>query len=77
MENEFSRVFKVLPGLVWIELPDRQSDFHNFRWRKNKGPRFHEASSERWLTAIHREDLLPLANRWRSILAPGEPGEMD
>ena len=30
-----------------------------------------------WQTAIHPEDLPGLLERWRSILASGEPGEME
>ena len=30
-----------------------------------------------WQAAIHPEDLPGLLERWRSILASGEPGEME
>jgi hypothetical protein len=63
MEYKFSRVFKALPGLVWTALLDGQIDFRNFRWRENSGLCFHEARCQGWLTAIHVEDLLQLANR--------------
>jgi PAS domain S-box-containing protein len=77
MENEVSRVVDCLPGLVWTALPDGQIDFLNQRWRQYTGLSVAEANGVGWQTAIHPEDLPELRERWRSILASREPGEME
>jgi PAS domain S-box-containing protein len=77
MENQLSRVVDALPGLVWTALPDGRIDFLNRRWCEYTGLSFDEAYGRGWQTAIHPEDLPELLERWRSILAAGEPGEME
>src|ERR1700730_9193472 len=83
MENELSRVVDALPGLVWTALPDGRIDFLNQRWCEYSGLSVAEALSvdeaygQGWQTAIHPEDLPELLERWRSILASGEPREME
>jgi PAS domain S-box-containing protein len=77
MENEFSRVVDMLPGLVWTAHPDGQVDFLNERWCEYTGLSVAEACGWGWQTAIHAEDLPTLLERWQSILASGEPGEME
>ncbi|MEA2909793.1 MAG: hypothetical protein QOJ15_1874 [Bradyrhizobium sp.] len=77
MENELGRVVDVLPGLVWTARLDGHIDFLNQRWCEYTGYRVDEAHGRAWQTAIHPEDLPELLERWRSILASGEPGEME
>ena len=77
MENGLSRVVDALPGLIWTALPDGHVDFLNQRWCEYTGLSLDEASGQGWLTAIHPEDLLMLLERWRSILASGQPREME
>jgi PAS domain S-box-containing protein len=77
MDIELSRVVDALPGLVWTALPDGHIDFVNRRWCEytNLGP--DESFGRGWQSVIHPEDLLELLERWRSILASREPGEME
>ena len=77
MENQLSRVVDALPGLVWTALPDGHIDFLNQRWCEYTGISVDEAYGRGWQTAIHPEDLPGLLERWRSILASGEQGEME
>ena len=77
MENELSRVVDALPGLVWTARLDGHIDFLNQRWCEYTGRNVDEAHGRAWQTAIHPEDLPELLERWRSILASGEPGEME
>jgi PAS domain S-box-containing protein len=77
MENELSHVVDALPGLVWTALPDGHIDFLNQRWREYTGLSLEEAYGWGWQTAIHPEDLPELLERWRSILASGEPRDME
>ena len=77
MEDAFSPVLNALPALVWAALPDGQIDFVNQRFCEYTGLNLTEASGSGWQTAIHPEDLPNVVERWRSILASGEPGEME
>ncbi len=77
MEDDLSRVLNALPGLVWTSLPDGQIDFVNGRWCEYTGLGVDEACGCGWQTAIHPEDLPELLERWQSILASNEPGEME
>src|SRR5260370_25866449 len=77
MENELSRVVDALPGLVWTAFPDGEIDFLNPRWCEYTGLSVDEGSGQGWLTAVHPDDLPGLVERWRSILASGEPREME
>jgi PAS domain S-box-containing protein len=76
MDNEFSRVVDALPGLVWTALPDRYIDSRNRHWCEYTNLNLDKSCGRGWQTAIHPEDLPELLGRWRSILASGEPGEM-
>ena len=77
MENELGSVVDTLPGLVWTALPDGSVDFLNRYWCEYTGLGVDEAHGSGWQTAIHPEDLPELLERWRSILASGEPGRME
>jgi PAS domain S-box-containing protein len=77
MGNEFSRLVNALPGLVWTALPDGHIDFLNQRWCQYTGLSLQEVIGWGWQTAIHSKDLPKLVERWQSILASGEPGEME
>jgi PAS domain S-box-containing protein len=77
MENELGPVVDTLPGLVWTALPDGNVDFLNRYWCEYTGIGVDEAHGSGWQTAIHPEDLPGLLERWRSILASGEPSKME
>ena len=66
-----------LPGLVWTALPDGQVDFLNLHWCAYTGLGVDEAYGSGWQLAIHPADRPGLLERWRSILAAGEPGRME
>jgi PAS domain S-box-containing protein len=77
MDIELRRVVDALPGLVWTARPDGHIDFLNQRWCEYTGFGVDEACGRGWETAIYPEDLPELLERWRSILASGELGEME
>jgi PAS domain S-box-containing protein len=77
MENEFGRLVDALPGLVWTALPGGNIDFLNKRWCEYTGLDADAGYSQRWQTAIHPEDPPRLLEGWQSILASGEPGELE
>ena len=77
VQNELRRVVDALPGLVWTALPDGHIDFLNQRWCEYTGLSVEDSYGRGWETAIHPEDLPELLERWRSILASGEPRDME
>jgi PAS domain S-box-containing protein len=77
MEIELRRIVDALPGLVWTARLDGHIDFLNQRWCEYTGLSVDEAYGRGWQTAIHPDDLPELLERWRSILASGEPREME
>jgi PAS domain S-box-containing protein len=77
MEDDLNPVLNALPGLVWTALPDGQTDFVNQRWCEYTGFSVERARDSGWQAAIHPEDLPRLLERWQSLLASGEAGEME
>jgi PAS domain S-box-containing protein len=77
MDIELSRVVDALPGLVWTALPDGHIDFVNQRWCEYTNLGLEESRGCGWQTVIHPEDLNELLERWRSVLASGQSGEME
>ena len=76
MEVDF-RVVDALPGLVWTALANGSIDFVNKRWCEYTGLSTENACGWGWQTAICPDDLPGALERWRSILASGEPGEFE
>jgi len=66
-----------IPGLIWTALPDGSIDFLNRRWCDYTGLTLDEAGGWGWKAAIHPDDLPRLLERWPSLLAAGEPGEIE
>src|SRR5258708_3366959 len=77
LQDELRRVVDSLPGLVWTSLPDGYVDFLNQRWCDYTGLSLEKACGWGWNAAICPEDLPALLDCWRSILASGEPGEIE
>lgn len=77
MDIELSRIVDALPGLVWTALPDGHIDFVNQRWCDYTNLGLDESCGRGWQKVIHPADLPELLVRLRSILASGEPGEME
>ncbi len=77
MEFDLSRVLDALPAMAWIALPDGQLELINRRWSEFTGLSLDEARGAEWQAAAHPDDLPALLERWRSILASGQPGEME
>jgi PAS domain S-box-containing protein len=77
MEFDLGRVLDALPAMVWTALPDGQIDFINRRWSEYTGLGLDKAHGWDWQAAVDPHDLPGLLERWRSILASGEPAEME
>jgi PAS domain S-box-containing protein len=76
-QNDTCRVVDALPGLVWTALPDGYVDFLNQRWGEYTGLSVAEIAGWGWLKAVHPDDESSMLERWTSLLASGEPNEME
>ncbi|TIM05607.1 MAG: PAS domain S-box protein [Mesorhizobium sp.] len=77
MEIDLGRVFDALPAMVWTAQPDGHFDFANQRWSDYTGLSLDEAHGWEWQAAVNPDDLPTVIERWRSILATGEPGDLE
>ena len=77
MEIDLGRVLDELPAMVWTAQPDGRIDFVNRRWSEYTGLSLGEAHGWGWQAAIDPDALPQLLTRWRSILASGEPSELE
>lgn len=77
MATALSRVVDALPALVWTARPDGHIDFVSDGWCDFTGLSVADARRHGWQAATHPDDLAELRERWRSILASGEPGVME
>jgi len=77
LQDDLRRAVDTIPGLVWSALPDGQFDFLNQRWCDYTGLSLEEARASGWQAAICPEDLPGLLAYWQSLLAAGEPGEIE
>jgi len=77
MEIDLGRVFDALPAMVWTARPDGHIDFANRRWSEYTGLSLDEAQGWKWQAAVDPDELPAALERWRSILALGEPGDLE
>jgi PAS domain S-box-containing protein len=77
MEIDLGQVLNALPAMVWTALPDGHINFVNRRWSEYTGLRLDEAHGWEWQAAVNPDDLAGLIERWRSIVASGDTGEME
>src|SRR5580700_4072370 len=66
-----------IPTLAWSARSDGSADFFNQRWLDYTGLSAAQALDWGWTVALHPEDLNGLVEYWRSVLASGEPGEIE
>ncbi len=77
MEIDHGCVLDALPVMVWTALPDGDIDFVNPRWSEYAGLDAGDAHGRQWKAIVHPDDLAELLERWRSILASGDPDHME
>jgi PAS domain S-box-containing protein len=74
--NNFARLSKRFQH--WFGLPGRTvPEFFNRRWVDYAGLSYDEARDWGWEKIVHPEDRNRLVEHWRSMLASGEPGEIE
>ncbi|MCI0624159.1 MAG: PAS domain S-box protein [Acidobacteria bacterium] len=78
-EDRFRSVIDAIPGLVWSAKVDGFIDFLNQRWIDYTGFTLEQIKGWAWTSPdlIHPEDLPSLIDKWRDVLASGQPGEAE
>jgi formate hydrogenlyase transcriptional activator len=76
-EKDACLVVDTIPTLAWSARSDGSADFFNQRWLDYTGLSAELARDWGWTVALHPYDLNTLVNYWRSVLASGEPGEIE
>src|SRR6266853_2426104 len=70
-------VLDTIPTLAWAAREDGSADFFNQRWLEYTGLSAERARDWGWTAALHSDDLNRLVDYWRSVLASGQPGEIE
>src|SRR2546422_9407821 len=76
-EVRLRQVIDTIPTLAWCNLADGPNEFLNKRWHEYTGLQPEESNDWAWQAAFHLDDLPPLMEKWRELLASGEPGEIE
>jgi PAS domain S-box-containing protein len=76
-EDQLRAIIDTIPTLAWSAHPDGSAEFFNRRWLDYAGISIEEARNWGWTAAVHADDRNRLADYWQSILASGEPGEIE
>jgi PAS domain S-box-containing protein len=76
-EQNLSLTINTMPALAWSARPDGSVEFLSRRWLEYTGMSAAEAQGWGWVKAILPDDLDGLIAYWQSILASGEPGEIE
>src|SRR5262249_30948857 len=76
-ESNLRQVIDAMPALAWCNLPDGSNEFLNRRWHQYTGFSPEQSHGWGWQAAFHPEDLPPLMEKWRKMLASGESDEIE
>jgi PAS domain S-box-containing protein len=76
-EARLRQVIDTIPTLAWCNLADGPNEFLNKRWHEFTGLSPEESHGWGWQVAFHPDDIPPMMEKWRELLASGEPGEME
>src|SRR5713101_4331158 len=76
-EDRYRTIVDAIPAMAWSGRPDGSVEFLNRRWLDYTGFSLDEALAWGWKAAVHPEDLDPLTDRWRALLASGQAGEIE
>jgi PAS domain S-box-containing protein len=77
LAQDVRRVVDTIPTLAWSARSGGSADFFNQRWLDYTGLSAEQALDWGWTVALHPDDLNGLVDYWRSVLASGEPGEIE
>jgi PAS domain S-box-containing protein len=70
-------VVDAIPTLAWAARADGSADFFNQRWLDYTGLSAEQARDSGWTGALHPDDVKGLVDYLGSVLASGQPGEIE
>jgi PAS domain S-box-containing protein len=76
-ERNLRLIINTMPALAWSAQADGNVDFVNQRWLDYAGLSPVQAQGWGWAQAFHPDDLGHLNDYWLSIIAAGQPGEIE
>lgn len=76
-EAHLRKIIDTIPTLAWCNLPDGSNEFVNQRWCDYTGLSSEEVQRVGCKVAIHPEDLPKWLDKWRTLVASGEGGEIE
>ena len=76
-EAKLRQVIDTIPTLAWCNLAHGPNEFLNKRWHEYTGLSPEESNDWAWQAAFHPDDLPPLMEKWRELLASEEAGEIE
>jgi diguanylate cyclase (GGDEF)-like protein/PAS domain S-box-containing protein len=74
-EANFRALGEAIPEIVWTAEPNGTVDYSNQRWRELTGLSKDQALGEKWIQAIHPDDLEICRTNWEEALRTGESYE--
>jgi PAS domain S-box-containing protein len=77
LKNQLRITIDTIPTLVWAARANGAAEFLNERWLEYTGLTDDQALDWGWLEAVHPDDVSSLTERWRAIIASGQPGEAE
>lgn len=76
-QQNLSLTINTIPALAWSARPDGSVEFLSERWLNYTGMSVAEAQGWGWVKAFRPDDLDRLIAYWQSVLASGDPGEIE
>ncbi|HZC25303.1 MAG TPA: sigma 54-interacting transcriptional regulator, partial [Candidatus Binatia bacterium] len=76
-ERELREVIETIPCMAWSAAADGAAQFFNRRWLDYAGLTADQVENWGWTVAVHRDDLNGLVDYWRTVVASGQPGEIE
>ena len=76
-EAHLRKIIDTIPTLAWCNLPDGSNEFVNRRWCDYTGLSPEEVQRVGCKVAIHPEDRPKWLDKWRTLVASGEGGEIE
>ena len=76
-ERELREVIETIPCMAWSAAADGAAQFFNRRWLEYAGLTADQVENWGWTVAVHRDDLNGLVDYWRTVVASGQPGEIE
>jgi PAS domain S-box-containing protein len=76
-EDRTRLIIDTVPAQLWTESPEGVVDFVNRRWVEYTGMTLEQAVGWGWTGMVHPDDIERVLNKWRTLIAQGQPREIE